>query len=320
MLEAIGLLTAMRSFRTTKRLPLLRYEQPHASLRAQVFMDEKAIENLTQVDIHLSRVERKALVDEAPVEKFSDFLGNFPTVVFSSEDIQLLRGTPSSRRRFFDLVLSFGEPRYLENLRKYHQTLKQRNILLKSSDPFSQIPSFDQLLAPIASSLVNLRLELTSEFNQYLKSFYTKITDDPNEIPDLQYSQTKFARSEDEFLVLLKQNLDRDVSAGSTSVGPHRDDFTFLLNDKPALDFASEGQQRAWVLSLRFSQFSYFKEKSGTIPIILADDILGELDPARKERFWKAIDLDTQVIATGTHLPEELDHWQVFSVENGTFS
>ena len=114
--------------------------------------------------------------------------------------------------------------------------------------------------------------------------------------------------------------MERDIFSGSTTIGPHRDDFQFLLNEKPALEFASEGQQRAWVLSLRFAQFSYFKDKSGTIPILLADDILGELDPERKKRFWEAIDPKTQVIATGTSLPEDVEPWQTFSVQNGTFS
>jgi len=320
MLEAIGMLTAMRSFRTTKRMPLIRDEQPHANVRAFLLMNEFDDEKTTQVDIHLSRVLRNARVDEAPVEKFSDFLGQFPTVVFSSEDIQLLRGTPSGRRRFFDLVLSFGDSHYLDCLRKYHQTLKQRNALLKSSDPFSQIPSFDQLLAPIAAKLINLRLELLAEFNQHLKSFFTKLVETSVEVPDLQYSQTKMARSEDEFLYLLKNNLERDVFSGSTSLGPHRDDFLFLFNGKSAIEFASEGQQRAWVLSLRFAQYLYFREKSGTNPVILADDILGELDPARRQRFWNAIDPNTQVIATGTTFPEDRKPWQTFSVSNGKFA
>ena len=320
MLEAIGLLTAMRSFRTTKRLPLIREEQPHANVRAEVLMNGLDDENSTQVDIHLSRVLRNARVDEAPIEKFSDFLGQFPTVVFSSEDIQLLRGSPSGRRRFFDLVLSFGDPRYLQSLRKYHKTLKQRNALLKFSDPYSQIPSFDQLLAPIAAHLIHLRVELLAELDQYLKNFYSKIADNPAEVPDLQYSQAKVARSEEEVLDLLQHNLERDISSGSTSHGPHRDDFLFLFNGKSAMEFASEGQQRAWVLSLRFAQYLYFREKSGTDPIILADDILGELDPERRKRFWKAIDPMTQVIATGTSLPDDAEPWQTFSVVNGTFA
>ena len=310
------MLTAMRSFRTMKRMPLIRFDQPNARIRTELVLDEHS----SMVDIHLSRVLRKAFVDEAPVEKFTDFLGKFPTVTFSSEDIQLLRGAPALRRRFFDLVLSFGEPFYLETLRKYHHTLKQRNALLKVANPYSQIAAFDQFLAAQACRLTQLRLELLEDFNQHLKMFYTKISDTLQETPDLKYSQYKPLHSEEDFLNSLKRHLERDLSSGSTSIGPHRDDYMFLLNDRPAFEYASEGQQRAWVLSLRFAQFSYFNEKSRTTPILLADDILGELDPARRERFWSAIPPDTQVIATGTSLPQDIVPWQTFAVQNGVFS
>ena len=110
--------------------------------------------------------------------------------------------------------------------------------------------------------------------------------------------------------------------SGMTQRGPQRDDLEFLLADRPAADVASEGQQRGLVLALRLAQVAYARARTGVRPVLLADDVLGELDPARRRRFWGALDPELQVIATGTALPE--DHargrWQVFAVANGTFT
>ena len=317
LLEAIGMITAMRSFRTTKRLPLLRQEEPHASIGAQVELEPGTT---TQIDVRLSRVARKAFVDETPVEKFSEFIGHYPTVTLSSEDIQLLRGAPSLRRRFFDLILSFGEPLYLDTLRKYHNTLKHRNALLKLEDPRPQLPAFDTQLAQQATTLVQLRRDALLQIQSHLARFYGGIAQSDTETPAILYEPSKATETAEDFSALLQTNLDRDIFSGTTNIGPHRDDYALQLNGNPALEYASEGQQRALVLALRFAQFTYFQEKSGTTPILLADDILGELDPARRERFWEAIPPDTQLVATGTSLPSDPEPWQAFHVDNGTFS
>ena len=107
----------------------------------------------------------------------------------------------------------------------------------------------------------------------------------------------------------------------TTLVGPHRDDFRFTVRGTMARDYASEGQQRSLVLALRLAQAAWFHERSGVRPVLLADDVLGELDPKRRRRFWSAIDPESQVIATGTRLPAaELGTWQVFEVADGNFS
>jgi DNA replication and repair protein RecF len=112
----------------------------------------------------------------------------------------------------------------------------------------------------------------------------------------------------------------RDAQFRTTLIGPHRDDFSFSVRGTAAKDFASEGQQRSLVLALRLAQAAWFHEKSGIRPVLLADDVLGELDPERRRKFWSAIDAESQVIASGTSLPEaELGTWQVFDVADGDF-
>ena len=119
-----------------------------------------------------------------------------------------------------------------------------------------------------------------------------------------------------EHAALQAKNRPRDTLLKSTERGPHRDDVDLLLNGRPARQFASEGQQRCLVIALRLAQASYFKAQGGITPVLLCDDVLGELDPSRRARFWASLDDDPQVIATGTTLPET-QGWQILRVENG---
>jgi DNA replication and repair protein RecF len=115
---------------------------------------------------------------------------------------------------------------------------------------------------------------------------------------------------------LQARNRPRDTLLKSTERGPHRDDLELVLNGRPARQFASEGQQRCLVIALRLAQAAYFKAQGGITPVLLCDDVLGELDPSRRARFWASLDHDPQVIATGTSLPEGKD-WQLLSVTQG---
>ena len=122
-------------------------------------------------------------------------------------------------------------------------------------------------------------------------------------------------------LARFHQNRSRDRAMRTTSSGPHRDDFDFMLKGKAAKDFASEGQQRALLLALRLAQGEWFRIKSGVRPVLLADDVLGELDPVRRGRFWAAVPAEAQVIATGTIVPDgDLGAWQIFKVNEGKFT
>ena len=123
-------------------------------------------------------------------------------------------------------------------------------------------------------------------------------------------------------MAMLEQNRVRDHLLKATQAGPHRDDFEFTLGGQPARHFASEGQQRSLVIALRLAQTAYFQEKTGVKPVLLADDVLGELDPERRTRFWAAVDGSLQVLATGTRPPEDAGggNWQTFAVKAGTFT
>ena len=183
LLEATGLISALRAFRTTEIHPLIRQGQSMASVRAGIAWKDSGE---TLIDIRINRTGRKVLVDEAPMERFSDFIGRYPTVTISSADIQLLRGAPSLRRRFFDMVLSFGQSDYLQALRSYHKGLQERNALLKKGASDAELEAFDYILAPFAASIVQMRVESIKLLQVDFKGFYECIANSENETPTLR--------------------------------------------------------------------------------------------------------------------------------------
>jgi DNA replication and repair protein RecF len=138
-----------------------------------------------------------------------------------------------------------------------------------------------------------------------------------SETAGLIYAPDSAAATREEFAAMLAKNRPRDTLLKSTERGPHRDDIDLLLDGRPARQFASEGQQRCLVIALRLAQAAYFKAKGGVTPVLLCDDVLGELDPDRRARFWSSLENDPQVIATGTSLPGDANGWQVLNVQGG---
>ena len=319
LLEAAGFVTALRSFRTTDNKLLISHGQ-HGAAVAFVIDQEQLGE--TRVTIKLRHENGKELWHEQTrVTRLAEHLGKFPTVVFSSQDMQLVRGAPANRRRWLDLTLAAMDAGYLRALQAFTRALAERNALLKSGRGTpAELAAFEQTLAPAAAALIELRAAGLRALGAALNEFYARLTDSA-EPASIGYEPNFAEPSTEALLARLEAGRARDLQFRSTLVGPHRDDFHFTVKHTAAKDFASEGQQRSLVLALRLAQARWFQEKSGVRPVLLADDVLGELDPARRARFWSAIDHESQIIATGTHLPEaELGAWQVFEVSDGAFS
>jgi DNA replication and repair protein RecF len=249
-------------------------------------------------------------------------VGRFPTVVFSSQDLQLVRGAPALRRRWLDLTLSSMDPEYLAALVAYSRALADRNRLLRRADPGSvaQLAAFDRALAPAGVRIVALRTAAAAELAGLVAEAYGRLTGS-REGARVRYVTTLAGVDPDGLVAQLGAGRERDLRAGTTGVGPHRDDLAFEVEGADAADFGSEGQQRSVVLALRLAEAGWFQARSGVRPVLLADDVLGELDPARRDRFWSALDPQAQVLATGTRPPDAaLGDWQVFSVAQGAFS
>lgn len=316
LLEALGLVTALRSFRTQDLSALSAWQtQGGAQLFFQI---EHPQMGLSEVEVQMSGGKRSVRLDGESVSKLADFLGYFPTVPLTSQDIQMLRGTPQLRRRFLDLAVASVDPHYYDALRRYHQALRQRNALLKNRAGRTQCRPFEQVLARSAELLLDLRKVSLDYLNRHFQSAYRTISP-AEESPELVYRPSGQWSNEAEFLEILEQQWERDRMRETTGIGPHRDDFALRLQEHRAREYASEGQQRGLVLALRLAQVHWIREKTGIPPVILADDILGELDPQREQGFWRSLDREHQLFATGTRRPTgpEGCHWRIWNVDAG---
>ncbi|RFC41811.1 MAG: DNA replication and repair protein RecF [Verrucomicrobia bacterium] len=318
LLEAAGFITALRSFRATDNKLLIGHGQPGAAIAAEL---EHEKQGDTNVMIKLRPAGKELWCDQARVTRLADHLGRFPTVVFSAQDLQLVRGAPALRRRWLDLTLAAMDAGYLRVLQTYGRALAERNSLLKRGGAGdSELSAFEQILAPAAAELIARRETGLREIGAGLKQAYAQLSDGA-EPAGLGYEPDFADASAAALLARLERGRARDQQFRTTLTGPHRDDFHFSVHGTAAKDFASEGQQRALVLALRLAQAAWCREKSGVRPVLLADDVLGELDPARRQRFWSVIDPESQVIATGTTPPNAgLGPWQLFVVADGTFT
>ncbi len=319
LLEAAGFLTALRSFRAPDGRHLIMHDQPEAAIACDV---ERGGSGAERVTIKIRRDGKELWYGENRVTRLADHVGRFPTVVFSSHDLQLIRGAPALRRRWLDLTLAAMDAEYLAALQVYARALAGRNSLLRlhAGGGARELAAFDRTLAPAGARIAALRAERIGELATETAAAYGRLSG-ASETAGLRYVSAVEGLSSEDLLRLLESGRARDQQTGTTLVGPHRDDLRFEVHGADAGDFASEGQQRTFTLALRLAQAAWFHRRSAIRPVLLADDVLGELDPARRDRFWAALDPESQVIATGTRRPDgALGDWQVFTVADGAFS
>ncbi len=316
-LEAAGYVTALRSFRGAETRALIGLHQTQAGL---AFSLEHEQFGASRITVMLTAQTREVQWEQGRVTRLADFIGKFPTVVFSSHDNQFLRGSPALRRRWLDLTLAAMDPSYLIALQAYTRALAERNMLLKQGGrDLGALDAFEHELSVHALTLFAQRAVGVTELSRQFQIAHAKLGP-VGETAGLIYAPDAAPGTREEFAALLLKSRPRDGLLKATEHGPHRDDLDLLLNGRPAKQFASEGQQRCLVIALRLAQAAYFKAKSGVTPVLLCDDVLGELDPERRARFWASLEGEPQVIATGTSLPEVTADWQVLTVAEGSIS
>jgi DNA replication and repair protein RecF len=316
-LEAIGFISALRSFRTQLTKPLFQKNTNEFHLLYEIEHERLGI---TEVELRIKQKEKVLLIDGDPVKRLADFIGLFPVVPLHSGDLMILRGSPSERRRFFDMTLASVDPEYFHSLRMYYKAIQERNQLLKMNSKGQAFDAFEKELAKCAYSLVVKRREGIEHLSQILTNVYEAFSED-KESPVLAYKPDTDLASTDAYEQLFAEQRKKDQIMGSTGRGPHRDDYSISLAIGGAKEYGSDGQQRGLSVALRMAQASLFEKKLGIKPVILIDDILGELDPKRKKSFWATCSKEIQIIASGTEFSVEgaSRDWQVWDVNNGNF-
>lgn len=320
LLEGLGLLGAVRSFRTSKTSNLIRHGQLQAQALFEIFHESLGDCN---VMFEISPNSRKVFVDGQEQKRLGEFIGRFPITVLSSDDIKLVRGAPLERRKFMDVLISSLDPEYFDSLKSFHAALAQRNALLKNQALEAHaFYAFETEMARHAVVVSQKRKAYLFEMAEIAGQKYG-ILSEGRELAAVRLKPALNFESADSYKEILERERKKDCIFGSTSSGPHRDDFSLTIGQKNVKDFASEGQQRSIVLSLKLAQFELLKAKRNLLPVLLCDDILGELDETRRAAFWNAADPAAQVIATSTaELPEYSSgrsNWKCIKVENGRF-
>ncbi len=270
-----------------------------------------------EVKIYWSARERKLALDGQPVKRLGDYLGVLRAVVFCTEDVQLVKGAARARRRFLDLLLAQTQPAYLPLLQRYMRAVRARNALLKHrSTDEATLDSFSRELVELGNQLIRMRTELAPKFSPLARLAYRRISNDAEELRiEYQPSVKK------DFAVELAQSRNRERTYRSTLVGPHRDDLRLLLNEKSAAQFGSEGQKRTLAVALKMAQAEYLAGIHGSAPVLLIDDVMGELDVKRRSGFLPLLEqarkTSGQVFMTATEenwpseLGKDLQRWEV---------
>ena len=270
-----------------------------------------------EIKMFWSARERKLALDGQPVKKLADYLGVLRAVVFCTEDLHLVKGTARARRRFLDLLLAQTQPGYLPLLQRYLRAVRARNALLKQRTvDEAALDSFSQELVKLGDEIIRARRELAPKFSPLARLAYRRISNDAEELRiEYQPSVKK------DFAVELAQSRARERSYRSTLVGPHRDDLQLLLNEKSAAQFGSEGQKRTLAMALKMAQAEFFAGIHGSPPVLLIDDVMGELDVKRRSGFLPLLEharkTSGQVFMTATEenwpseLGKDLQRWEV---------
>jgi DNA replication and repair protein RecF len=312
ILEAVYLMATLRSFRGVGSAQMIRHGAKGYFVGGRVVAQGER-----EIKMYWSTRERNLALDGQPVKRLADYLGTLRTVVFCTEDLQLIKGPARARRRFIDLLLAQTQPDYLPLLQRYMHTVRARNALLKQrTAEEAALESFSQELVKLGNEIIRARRELVPKFSPLARLAYRRISNDAEELR-IEYAPCV----KNDFAVELAHSRVREKTFRATLVGPHRDDLQLLLNEKSAAQFGSEGQKRTLAIALKMAQAEFLAGIHGSAPILLIDDVMGELDVKRRSGFLpllaQARRMSGQVFMTcteenwPTELGKDLQRWQV---------
>ena len=351
LVEAIYLTAFARSFRTNNAADMIYLGEAAGRVSADVESEE--IEKNINITL---RADGKKMIqkDGKAVKRTAELLNTVVVIVFTPDDLRIIKDSPEKRRAFINRELSQMRPRYYEQLRRYNDALKEKNALLKgffnvkkktftradnlslndaaSENPYDNsrrynedlLDVYDRQLADAGYELLRYRMEFTEQLSAEAAEIMKNISDGREDL-EIRYKTScnyvTASEGRDLLFSQIRHNRDRDIYNGSASLGPHRDDIEFYINGKDARKFGSQGQQRTIALSLKFAEIRIARQTLGEAPVLLLDDVLSELDPGRQRFLISEID-DVQLFITSVELADEvrsaLRGGTLFRIEDGS--
>lgn len=327
ILESIYVSSIGKSFRTSRDGEMIRFGSEYFIIRVCA---EKNNEPLP-VEIAVLKDGTKGIkVDGIKIKKMSALLRHIYCVIFSPEDLKIVKEEPEKRRVFIDKTLSRISISYYNDIYEYKKIIKQRNALLKEirkGSAADMLVVWDEKLAATGANIIIKRDAFIKKLAMIAEGFHVSITggSEKSEIyyePDVEVCSSRREQKE-KIMKALSESEQRDIKNGSTSRGPHKDDICIKTDGVDIRNFGSQGQQRTAALSLKLSELNLIREETGETPILLLDDVMSELDAFRQNFLIQSLE-DVQLFVTTTELTEEvkkaLVHGKIFKVLNGTVS
>ncbi|MFN6571334.1 DNA replication/repair protein RecF [Nostoc minutum NIES-26] len=317
LLEAVELLATLRSHRMARDRDLVKegeaIGQIHATLERQT--------GISDLTLTLRRNGRRSVaLNGESLRRQMDFLGVLNAVQFSSLDLELVRGGPEGRRNWLDTLLIQLEPVYTHILQQYNHVLRQRNAFLKKNQDLglstqqSELAVWDAQLATTGTRVIRRRDRAIQRLAPIAAAWHANISGS-TEVLEIKYApsvplvQNQPEEVQQAFLTKIQQRAVAELYRGTTLVGPHRDEVELTINQTPARQYGSQGQQRTLVLALKLAELQLIEEVIKEPPLLLLDDVLAELDPSRQNQLLDTIQDRFQTLITTTHLSSFDSQW-----------
>lgn len=341
LIESIYLCSLGKSFRTSRDMEMLMFDKKECKVSAEIIREDDEI----NVDYYYDRNGRKIIkINEVPIKTHLDLIRNVFVVVFSPEDLRIVKDAPEKRRKFINKELSSVRPAYYKELYDYNRALSQRNNYLKDPsvrEDFLQI--WDDQIASLGAKIIIKRAGFIEKLNKISHDIHSVITSGKEDLQigyessirladginaekdamnEKRSADPKKTEEEQRSLILesLKGSRESDLAKKTTSKGPHRDDLSIRINGIDARHYGSQGQQRTAALSLKLAELDMIREETGEDPILLLDDVFSELDENRQKYILSFLK-DIQIFITSAEISSELlknlDYGYLFTVKNG---
>ena len=307
LIESLYMSSMGRSFRTNHDADMILFGEDSAYIKVEA---EKNYTD-TKVEILLSKALKKAIKkDGATVRRTADLIDNIIIVIFSPDDLRIVKDEPEKRRKFIDRELSQIKPAYFDAFMKYRRALLERNAYLKNDDvKESMLEIWDEGLIKYGALLMKYRKEFLDDISSIAGDIHSRITNGKEKLtfkymPNIYFDGD--VRKQEELIEReFTAARERDIKARTTSKGPHKDDFKFIIDNIDVRNYGSQGQQRTAALSLKLAELDLIKRETGENAVLLLDDVMSELDEERREYLIRALS-ENQIFITTTDIDDSL--------------
>ncbi len=318
LLDALFYISCVKPINAKKERDLIKFGEDFSKIEALAEAEKRELDIL----IDITKAPRKIFVNGIRKQKVTEYIGSVKTVLFTPDDLSMIKEGPSLRRRFLNIAISQLKPNYVHALSIYNKILEQKNALLKQENiNDTLLDIYNEKLSKQGESIIKYRLEFVSRVNKKAAEIHNEMSNGREKLQIIYKTDRYIGENSNIFDALYKHMSDRktaEIESNSSLVGPHRDDLEFLIGEISAKDFASQGQIRTAILSTKLAEREVFYDLCGEYPILLLDDVLSELDSNRQNFVLNKINCGQVFITSCENLfSTVLEKGKLFTIERG---